>query len=237
MPAPRPVASLIAASLIAACALAAVLAGCSPRAPAAATAASSPAPVATAPSALATTLPATAAPAVPPGNAAPGAGSPGAASLATTALAVTPAAPAPAATAPAPAATPLAAGCATAAGAGLPKSSITVCPAAGPVGSVVRVAIKGCAPVGAGLPDIPAAGLFFLGPDSWLGTNGGGGASVPYAPQAGSAATATFTIPATYIGGNEDGPYPTLRVKPGAGYEFITDPAGQCHIQFTVTAP
>jgi hypothetical protein len=226
MPAPRPVASLIAA-----CAAAAVLAGCAPHAPAAATARSSPATAATAASALATTSPATAPPAAaptgPPGTAAPGAGSPGTASRAAT----------PAATASAPAATPPAAGCATAAGAGLPKSSITVCPAAGPVGSVVRVAIKGCAPVGAGLPDIPAAGLFFLGPDSWLGTNGGGGANVPYAPRTGSAATATFTIPATYIGGNEDGPYPTLRVKPGAGYEFITDPAGQCHIQFTVTAP
>jgi hypothetical protein len=226
MPAPRPVASLIAA-----CAAAAVLAGCAPHAPAAATARSSPSTAATAASALATTSPATAppaaAPAGPPGTAAPGAGSPGTASRAAT----------PAATASAPAATPPAAGCATAAGAGLPKSSITVCPAAGPVGSVVRVAIKGCAPVGAGLPDIPAAGLFFLGPDSWLGTNGGGGANVPYAPRTGSAATATFTIPATYIGGNEDGPYPTLRVKPGAGYEFITDPAGQCHIQFTVTAP
>ena len=229
MPAPRPVASLIAA-----CAAAAVLAGCAPHAPAAATARSSPATAATAASALATTSPATAppaaAPAGPPGTAAPGAGSPGTAPRATPAST-------PAATASAAAATPPAAGCATAAGAGLPKSSITVCPAAGPVGSVVRVAIKGCAPVGAGLPDIPAAGLFFLGPDSWLGTNGGGGANVPYAPRTGSAATATFTIPATYIGGNEDGPYPTLRVKPGAGYEFITDPAGQCHIQFTVTAP
>lgn len=129
-----------------------------------------------------------------------------------------------------------AAGCATAAGSGLPDSSITVCPAAGPVGSVVHVTIKGCAPVGAGLPDVPAAGLFFLGPGSWLGTDGGGGANVPYSPRTGSEATATFTVPATYTGGNQDGPYPTLTVTPGTGYEFITDPAGRCRIPFTVTA-
>jgi hypothetical protein len=101
---------------------------------------------------------------------------------------------------------------------------------------LVHVTIRGCAPVGGGLPDLPAAGLFFLGPNSWLGTNGGGGANVPYSPRTGSEASARFTIPATYTGGNEDGPYPTLRVTPGTGYEFITDPAGLCHIQFTVTA-
>jgi len=124
-----------------------------------------------------------------------------------------------------------AAGCATAAGYGLPDSSITVCPDAGPVGSVVHVTIKGCA------PGAPAAGLNFLGPNSWLGTNGGGGANVPYSPRTGSVATATFTIPATYTGGNENGPYPTLAVKPGTGYAFITNPAGSCNIPFTVTAP
>ena len=83
-----------------------------------------------------------------------------------------------------------------------------------------------------------AAALFFLGPDSWLGTNGGGGVSVPLSPPIGSSeATATFTIPATYTGGNENGgAYPTLRVTPGTGYDFISDPAGDCGIPFTVTA-
>lgn len=133
--------------------------------------------------------------------------------------------------APASATTAPAARCATATGDGLPNSSITVCPPAGPVGSVVHVTIKGCA------PGAPAAGMSFLGPDSWLGTNGGGGANVPYSPRTGSEASAKFTIPATYTGGNEDGPYPTLKVRPGTGYQFITDPAGECHVPFTVTAP
>lgn len=122
----------------------------------------------------------------------------------------------------------------------LPNSSITVCPDEAPVGAVVHVTVKGCALVdpAAGLPDMAAAALFFLGPDSWLGTNGGGGASVPLSPPAGSSeATATFTIPATYTGGNENGgAYPTLRVTPGTGYDFVSDPAGDCSIPFTVTA-
>lgn len=134
------------------------------------------------------------------------------------------------ATAPTPTMTSSAARCATATGSELPNSSITVCPAAGPVGSVVHVTIKGCA------PGMPAAALAFLGPNSWLGTGGGGGVNVPYSPHTGSAATATFTIPATYTGGNKDGgPYPTLTVRPGTGYEFITDPAGECHVPFSVT--
>ena len=56
--------------------------------------------------------------------------------------------------------------CASASAGDTPDSSITVCPDAGPVGSVVHVTIKRCAPTGNGLPDIPAAGLFFLGPNS-----------------------------------------------------------------------
>ena len=131
----------------------------------------------------------------------------------------------------------LAPSCASAPGDDIPDSSITVCPDAGPVGSVVHVTIKHCSPTGNGLPDIPSAGLFFLGPKSWLGTNGGSGADVRYSPQTGHEATATFTIPATYTGGNQHGPYPTLAVTPGTGYEFATDPAGECHLAFTVTAP
>jgi hypothetical protein len=129
------------------------------------------------------------------------------------------------------------AGCASspaAPGAGLAGGSITVCPDAAPVGGVVHVTIAGCAPTSSGLPDLPAAGLFFLGPDSWLGTNGGGGAEVDYAPKTGHQATATFTIPATYTGGNPDGPYPTLATKPGSDYQFVTDPAGECNVKFTV---
>lgn len=134
--------------------------------------------------------------------------------------------------------TPPATGCASspvASGASVQAGgSITVCPDAAPVGAVVHVTITGCAPTGPGLPDVPAASLSFLGPDSWLGTNGGGGVNVKFAPQTGHEATATFTIPATYTGGNENGPYPTLTTKPGRGYEFVTDPAGECGVHFTV---
>jgi hypothetical protein len=129
-------------------------------------------------------------------------------------------------------------GCATAAGA-LKDSSITVCPDAAPVGAVVHVIVINCDTVdpAAGLPELPAAGLFFLGPNSWLGTDGGGGANVPYEPRTDATkATATFTIPATYTGGNENGgAYPTLRTTPGSSYAFVTDPAGACNVHFTVT--
>jgi hypothetical protein len=114
----------------------------------------------------------------------------------------------------------------------LPVASITVCPDQAPVGGTVHITIKGCA----GSEDFPAAGLYFLGPDSWLGTDGGGGKNVPYSPETGSReATATFVIPASYTGGNENGPYPTLLTRPGR-YVFITDPAGECYVPFTVTA-
>lgn len=209
------------AFLVTAGAAVVVLAGCASNAPASSTPAAAATSPATAPS---VTGPATATPTAPATSA--------------TAAPATPTATASAApvTASAPATTSPAAGCATAAGA-LAHSSIAVCPAAGAVGSVVHVTIKNCAPTGSGLPDLPAADLHFLGPKSWLGTNGGGGATVPFSPRTGSEATATFTIPATYTGGNENGPYPTLNVTPGTGYEFITDPAGECHVPFTVTQP
>ena len=217
-----------AAIVVIACAATAAIAACGPNTPVAAPSASA---LTTAP-----TAPATASAATAPSTRLPAA-SPTAASTAASvapsasASAVSPSAPA-MSSAPAPAPS-----CASKPGADIPDSSITVCPDAGPVGSVVHVTIKHCSPTGNGLPDLPAAGLFFLGPNSWLGTNGGGGAFVRYSPQTGPAATATFTIPATYIGGNQHGPYPTLQVKPGAGYEFATDPAGECNIAFTVTAP
>jgi hypothetical protein len=152
------------------------------------------------------------------------------------ASATVPSAPASVAATPTPAS--VAAGCASSRVepvAGVQASgSITVCPDAAPVGGVVHITIAGCAPAGSGLPDLPAAALSFLGPDSWLGTNGGGGANVSFAPKTGHLATATFTIPATYTGGNENGPYPALDTKPGNGYQFVTDPAGDCNVRFTV---
>lgn len=216
-----------AAIVVIACAATAALAACQPNTPAAArsssalntaptaapaaTAPSTPVPAASPTTALSTTAPVTSSASAP---------------------AVSPSARAALSSAPAPAPS-----CASVPGDDIPDSSITVCPDAGPVGSVVLVTIKHCSPTGNGLPDLPAAGLFFLGPKSWLGTNGGSGAYVRYSPETGPQATATFTIPATYIGGNQHGAYPTLPVTPGTGYEFATDPAGECHVAFTVTAP
>jgi hypothetical protein len=211
---PRSIAAFGGAS-----ALIAVLAACA--SPAAVTSSSTaPAEAATAQSSTPAAVPSSAAPAV-------------AASVATPAVAASVATPAVAASV---AATPTpasaTAGCASspaAKEAGLPAGgSITVCPNAAPVGAVVHITIAGCA------PDMPAAGLNFLGPNSWLGTNGGGGANVSYTPRTGFRATATYIIPATYTGGNENGPYPTLTTKPGSAYQFTTDPAGACSVPFTV---
>jgi hypothetical protein len=215
-----------AAIVVIACAATAALAACQPNTPVAVRSSSA---LNTAPAASAVTAPSTPVPATSP-TAAPSATAPVTASASAPAVSPSALAATSSAAAPAPS-------CASATGADIPDSSITVCPDAGPVGSVVHVTIKNCAPTGNGLPDIPSAGLFFLGPKSWLGTNGGGGAYVPYSPQTGHQATATFTIPATYTGGNQNGPYPTLAVTPGTGYTFATDPAGECHIAFTVTAP
>lgn len=214
-----------AAIVVIACAATAAIAACGPNTPVAAKSSSALTTAPTAPAAaLAATAPSAPVPATSPSTTAPVTSS-------ASAPAVTPSSPTAMSSAlPAP-------HCASKAGAEIPGSSITVCPDAGPVGSVVHVTIKHCSPTGDGLPDLPAAALFFLGPNSWLGTNGGGGALVRYSPQTGPVATATFTIPATYIGGNQHGPYPTLEVKPGTKYDFATDPAGACSIAFTVTAP
>ena len=107
------------------------------------------------------------------------------------------------------------------------------------MGGIVHVTFKNCATVdpAAGLPEMAAASLSFLGPESWLGTNGGGGANVRFSPAIGSTqATATFAIPATYTGGNTTGgAYPKDKTTPGTDYTFATDPAGECTIHFTVT--
>jgi hypothetical protein len=219
-----------AAIVVIACAATAALAACQPNTPVAALSSSalntaSIAPAAASPHTAPSTPVSATSPSTAPSTTAPVTSS-------ASAPAVSPSAPAARSSAPPPAPS-----CASKPGAGIPDSSITVCPDAGPVGSVVHVTIKHCSPTGSGLPDIPAAALFFLGPKSWLGTNGGGGAYVRFLPQTGPQATATFTIPATYIGGNQHGAYPTLRVTPGTGYHFATDPAGECNVVFTVTAP
>lgn len=218
-----------AAVLVAGCAAVTMIAACGSKASIAASASSASGPAKAKATASAVTSP----PAKPSASsaAAPSVTAPSAIASAT------PTASAPVAVSPAPAKESPSAGCATAKGYGFTGSWITVCPAAGPVGSVVHVMIKDCVPAAPGVEGIPAASMSFLGPKSWLGTNGGGGANVPFSPRTGSTASATFVIPATYTGGNEKpGPYPTLKTRPGTGYEFITDPSGECAVRFTVTA-
>ena len=109
-------------------------------------------------------------------------------------------------------------------------SSITVCPGRAAVGAVVHIALQNC-----NTPSRAPAALVFLGPSSWIGS-GGGGNPVPFKMVGGDRFTATFTIPATYVGG-ETGtfPNPTLPVRPGDHYAFATYPAGICDVPFTVT--
>jgi hypothetical protein len=113
---------------------------------------------------------------------------------------------------------------------GSPAASITVCPARAPVGAVVRITVQGC-----NTSSQPPAALVFLGPSSFIGA-GGAGNSVPFKRTGGDRFTATFTIPATYVGGEHGAsPNPTLPVKPGSHYAFATYPAGWCYVPFTVT--
>ena len=111
-----------------------------------------------------------------------------------------------------------------------PASSITVCPGRAPVGAVVHVTLQGC-----NIPSRPPAALVFLGPSSWIGS-GGAGDPVPFERAGGDRFTATFTIPATYVGGETGAsPNPILPVRPGGHYAFATYPAAQCYVPFTVT--
>jgi hypothetical protein len=113
---------------------------------------------------------------------------------------------------------------------GSPASSITVCPGRAPVGAVVRITLQGC-----NIPSRPPAALVFLGPSSWIGS-GGAGNPVPFKTAGGDRFTATFTIPASYVGGETGAsPNPILPVRPGDHYAFATYPAGICDVPFTVT--
>ena len=91
---------------------------------------------------------------------------------------------------------------------GSPASSITVCPGRAPVGAVVHITLQGC-----GTPSQAASALVFLGPSSFIGS-GGGGDDVPFKPVGGDRATATFKIPATYVGG-ETGASPNPPCRSG----------------------
>ena len=82
---------------------------------------------------------------------------------------------------------------------GSPASSITVCPGHAAVGAVVHITLQGC-----NTPSRAPAALVFLGPSSWVGS-GGGGNPVPFRIVGGDRFTASFTIPATYVGGDDRG--------------------------------
>ena len=113
---------------------------------------------------------------------------------------------------------------------GSPVGSITVCPGRAAVGAVVRITLQGC-----NTPSRAPVALVFLGPSSWIGSGGGGG-PVPFKMVGGGRFTASFTIPATYVGGETGAiPNPTLPVRPGDHYSFATYPVGICDVPFTVT--
>ena len=111
---------------------------------------------------------------------------------------------------------------------GSPACSITVCPGRAAVGAAVRITLQGC-----DTPSRAPSALVFLGPSSWIGS-GGAGDPVPFKMVGGDRFTASFTIPATYVGA-ATGPNPTLPVRPGDHYAFATYPAGICDVPFTVT--
>ena len=111
---------------------------------------------------------------------------------------------------------------------GSPAGSITVCPDRAAVGTAVHITLQGC-----NTPLRAPSALVFLGPSSWIGS-GGAGDPVRFKMVGGDRFTASFTIPATYVGG-ATGPNPTLPVRPGDHYAFATYPAGICDVPFTVT--
>jgi len=112
---------------------------------------------------------------------------------------------------------------------GSPASSIIVCPGHAPVGAMVHITLQGC-----NTPSRPPAAVVFLGPSSWIGS-GGGGNPVPFKIFGGDRFTATFTIPASYVGGETGAfPNPTLPARPGGHYAFATYPAAICDVPFTV---
>jgi hypothetical protein len=113
---------------------------------------------------------------------------------------------------------------------GSPASSITVCPGRAAVGAMVHVTLRGC-----NTPSRAPAALVYLGPSSWVGS-GGGGNPVPFRMVGSDRFTASFTVPATYVGGETGAsPNPTLPVRPGDHYAFATYPAGICDVPLTVT--
>jgi WD40-like Beta Propeller Repeat len=114
-------------------------------------------------------------------------------------------------------------------GASGPTGKITVCPDAGPVGSLVTVSGDGCHN-----PGDQTQLVEFLGPTDYIGT-GGGGVGFQLPVDLSGHFYGTFRIPATYTGGG-DKANPVLPTRPGL-YHFGTYPLGACWVNFIVTAP
>lgn len=126
---------------------------------------------------------------------------------------------------PAAAATEPSSGCATGSGS---HGSVTVCPAAGPVGTSVTLSGTGCR-----VNAHEVAGVF-LGPKDFFGA-GGGGERVSTQTLAGSRFVGRFVIPANYTANDPTYDGKSVPSSPGQ-YLFGFYPAGQCSVQFTVTA-
>jgi hypothetical protein len=106
--------------------------------------------------------------------------------------------------------------------------SMTVCPGAGPVGTVVSVSGTGCQSYSSGFRDFP---VVFLGPSAYLGSSGGGvDISLPVTST--GKFYGTFQIPSSYpSGGNSNQELPT---NPGTEYGFSTL-TRSCYVRFSVT--
>lgn len=80
--------------------------------------------------------------------------------------------------------------------------------------------------------------VVFLGPQSYVGSGGGGNeVPKPYHPK-GMGFEVTYRIPSSYLSGEQPGKSPApVAVTPGTGYSFGTYPAGGCTAPLTVTAP
>lgn len=104
---------------------------------------------------------------------------------------------------------------------------MTVCPDAGPVGTLVAISGRRC-----NNPGVPVDAVF-LGPTAYIGS-AGGGVSFEIPEGANGRFNGGFRIPATYRGGGDFGGQ--LPVIPGSGYQFSAYPAALCAVPFVVTA-
>ena len=104
--------------------------------------------------------------------------------------------------------------------------TITDCPDAGTIGTVLTLSGQGCSNHGSKLVQ-----AVFLGPQDYIGGSGGG--TQINIPEAANRFRTTFQIPATYTAGGKKNP--TLPITPNSHYAFGVYPASICYVRFTVT--